>query len=306
MDRRMPPLNALRVFEAAARHLSFTKAAAELNVTQAAVSHQIKALEAHLGLALFRRLPRALRLTEAGQVYLPTIHDALERIARATADLGRDDATGPLKVSTLPSFAARWLVMRLQRFQHLHPDIDVLLTTTRDLVDFSRDDIDVAIRFGLGHWPGLASRFVLREEVFPVCSPALMEGTPSLRRPEDLAHQTLLHDDYLVTWDAWLAIAGVTGVDAQRGPRFTDSALVLQAAVNGQGVALARGVLAADDLDAGRLVRPFAFSVPGDFAYFLVAPDRSFQRPKVAAFSAWVLTEACAPDAPPGPSSSSQ
>lgn len=292
MNRRLPPLNALRAFEAAARHLSFTQAAAELNVTQAAVSHQVKALEAWLGQPLFERMNRALRLTEAGRALLPPMRDALDQIAAATTRLAPREPTGVLTISTIPSFAAKWLVLRLGRFQAAHPEFAVRLLTSADLVDFVRQDVDVAIRFGHGPWPGVHAERLMTEEVFPVCSPSLPAGSPPLRTPADLRHHTLLHDDHVVTWRLWLRAAGVEDVDAERGPRFTDSALVLQLAIDGQGVALARRVLVGDDLAAGRLVRPFAQSLPGEFAYHLVAPPHHFSRAKVAAFRDWLLAEA--------------
>ncbi|EWY41881.1 transcriptional regulator [Skermanella stibiiresistens SB22] len=293
MGRRLPPLNAIRAFEAAARHLSFTRAAEELNVTQAAISHQIKGLEDTLGLPLFRRLNRALVLTEAGQGYLPPLREALDQIADATSKLKAADGGGSLTVSTLASFAAKWLVPRLPRFQERHPSLDVLLSTSSNMVDFTQQDVDVAIRFGRGGWEGVRAEKLLTEDIFPVCAPRLLEGTKPLRTPEDLAGFTLLHDDFLIGWTMWLNSAGVSGVDAARGPRFmTDSALMLQAAIAGHGVALARRVLAADDLDAGRLVAPFGFSLPTNLAYYFVAPPRYFERPKVAAFYEWVCAEA--------------
>ncbi|WP_158045221.1 transcriptional regulator GcvA [Skermanella pratensis] len=292
MGRRLPPLNAIRAFEAAARHLSFTRAAEELSVTQAAISHQIKGLEEVLGVPLFRRLNRALVLTEAGQGYLPPLRDALDQIADATAKLKAADGGGSLTVSTIASFAAKWLVPRLPHFQERHPHLDVLLSTTPQMVDFTQQDVDAAIRFGRGGWDGVRAEKLLTEDIFPVCSPSLLEGLKPLRTPEDLAGFILLHDDFLIGWTMWLQSAGVRGVDAARGPRFTDSALVLQAAVAGQGIALARRVLAADDLDAGRLVAPFGITLPTELAYYFVAPPRYFDRPKVAAFYEWVCGEA--------------
>lgn len=289
MTRRLPPLNALRAFEAAARHLSFTKAADELHVTQAAVSHQIKALEEWLGLPLFRRINRGLVLTDAGQAYLPPLRDALDSMANATERLFRKDSAGALTISTMPSFAAKWLVMRLGRFQAAHPELDVRLHTTSQLVDFAQQDVDVAIRFGSGNWPDLRVERLLSEDIFPVCCPRLL---PTLRRPEDLKNHTLLHDDYIITWGSWLTAAGVHGVDATRGQYFTDSALVLQAAMEGHGVALARQVLVADDLAAGRLVRPFDVTLTGEYAYYLAAPHHYFSRPKVKAFREWLFAEA--------------
>ena len=248
MSRRLPPLNALRAFEAAARHLSFTRAASELNVTQAAISHQIKALEDHLGLSLFRRLNRALMLTEQGQTLFPAVRDALDRLAEAAARLRAREAGGTLTVSTLPSFAVKWLVPRMSHFQDRHPDIDLRISAKEYLVDFARDGIDVAIRFGRGEWPGVRVEWMADEALTPVCSPVLLSG---LRSPGDLAHATLLHEDMLPlgsfpTWETWLAAAGVDGVDASRGPRFSHTHLMLQAAMDGRGVALGQMLIVAE------------------------------------------------------------
>ncbi|HIP78843.1 MAG TPA: LysR family transcriptional regulator, partial [Kiloniellaceae bacterium] len=176
MSRKLPPLKALRAFEAAARHLSFTQAASELNVTQAAISHQVKLLEEHLGLQLFRRLNRRLVLTEAGQIYLPVLRDAFDRIAAGTSQLFKDDDSGPLTVSVLPSLAAKWLLPRMPRFRDRHPDIDVMISANNKLVDFADDSVEMAIRYGAGNYPGLQVDLLLSDEVFPVCSPALLKG----------------------------------------------------------------------------------------------------------------------------------
>ena len=293
--RRLPPLNALRAFEAAARHLSFTKAAEELFVTQAAISHQVKALEETLGTPLFRRLNRRLMLTDAGQAYLPPLRDALDLIAAATARLKSMEETGSLTVSVLPSFAAKWLLPRLSRFRQRHPEIDVLVSAKENLVDFTVDEVDIAIRYSRGRHPGLEIVPMMGDEVFPVCSPDLLETGPPLEQPTDLRHHTLLHDPTARTsdldWPAWLEAAGVTGVDASRGPGFTDSSMMLQAAIEGEGVALGRRALAGNDLEAGRLVQPFGPSVPADFSYFIVYPPAGAERPKVRLFRDWLLEE---------------
>jgi LysR family glycine cleavage system transcriptional activator len=292
MSRRLPPLNALRAFEAAARHLSFTRAAAELHVTQTAISHQIKGLEERLGVRLFRRLPRGLLLTEEAQRYLPPVRDAFDRIAAATAQLAAAGSSGSLTVSVLPSFAAKWLVPRLGRFRAAHPDLDLRISASSQLVDFARDDVDVGIRMGRGRYPGLRVDRLFGESMVPVCAPELLSGPHPLRRPEDLRHHVLLHDDDHTGWRLWLELAGVEEVDAGRGPVFTDSAMVVQAAAEGQGIALARSVLAAGDLAAGRLVRPFEVSVPHDLAYYLVSPEATAEQPRIRAFRAWLLAEA--------------
>jgi LysR family glycine cleavage system transcriptional activator len=292
MSRRLPPLNALRAFEAAARHLSFTRAADELHVTQTAISHQIKALEERLGVRLFRRLPRGLLLTEEAQRYLPPIRDAFDQIAAATEQLGVGGSSGRLTVSVLPSFAAKWLVPRLGRFRATYPDLDLRISASSQLVDFARDDVDVAIRMGPGRYPGLRVDRLFGESMLPVCAPKLLTGAHPLRRPEDLREQVLLHDDDHTGWRLWLELAGVEGVDPTRGPIFTDSAMVVQAAAEGQGVALARRVLAAGDLAAGLLVQPFEVSLPHDLAYYLVSPEATAEQPRIRAFRAWLLAEA--------------
>ena len=292
MVRRLPSLNALRAFEAAARHLSFTRAAEELHVTQAAISHQVKALEEHLGRKLFRRLNRALLLTDDGQAYLPSVSRAFTLLNDATSDLLTTQAPGPLTVSALPSFAARWLVPRLGRFRQIRPDIDLRIDPSAELSDFAGGDVDVGIRYGRGKYPGMRADWLMTEDIFPVCSPALLEGPHPLRDPRDLQHQVLLHDDGHGDWRTWLLAAGVDRVDPARGPIFTDSSMLIQAAMAAQGVALARGVLAADELAAGRLVRPFTLSLPTEYAYYLVCPINTAEQPKIAAFRDWLLGEA--------------
>lgn len=291
---RLPPLNALRSFEAAARHLSFSKAAEELFVTPAAVSHQVKALEDWLGFALFKRLNRAVMLTDEGQVYVVGVREGLAVIAGATEKIMIHDAAGPLHVDTMPSFAARWLLPRLSRFREEQPDIDVRLSASEQLTDFDRDDIDVVVRYGNGRYPGLRVEKLLTEDVlFPVCSPSLLEGPHPLRTPEDLQYHTLLHDDMRVDWETWLAVAGVKNIDPKKGPSFNDSSMVLTAAIAGQGVALGRSTLAADDLIAGRLVRPFNQQpIKAGHAYYIVCPEEKADRPRIAAFRAWLLKEA--------------
>jgi LysR family transcriptional regulator, glycine cleavage system transcriptional activator len=286
----------LRAFEAAARHLSFTRAAAELNVTQTAISHQIRALEERLGVRLFRRLPRGLLLTEEAQRYLPPIRDAFDQIALATERLVAVGAGATLTVSVLPSFAAKWLVPRLGRLRAALPDLDLRISATSALVDFARDDVDVGIRIGRGLYPGLRVERLFGEALLPVCNPDLQRGAHPLQQPEDLRHHVLLHDDDYAGWELWLGLAGVEGIDARRGPIFTDSGMVVQAAAEGQGVALARRRLAAGDLAAGRLIQPFDVTIPHDLAYYLVCPEATAGQPKIAAFREWLLAEAASED----------
>ncbi len=292
MSRRLPPLNALRAFEAAARHLSFTRAADELNVTQAAVSHQIKLLEDRLGIPVFRRLNRALMLTDAGQALFPSVGEALDILAAAVDRLHRHDRTGELTVSTMDSFAATWLVPRLGRFRKIHPDIDVRITTSDHSVDFDRENVDVAIRYGPGDWENLYVKRLMTEELFPVCAPSLLQNGPAIETPADLKNHTLLHDNMRVDWRMWLMAAGETGIDAERGPGYEHSNLVLLAAEQGDGVALARSVLVDRALVSGRLVKPFNLSLPTNYAYYMVCPHASLDRPKVKAFGEWILEEA--------------
>lgn len=293
LARRLPPLNALRSFEAAARHLSFTRAAAELNVTQTAISHQIKALEEHLGLSLFRRLNRALMLTEDGQTLFPAVRDALDGLADAAARLRARETAGTLTVSTLPSFAVKWLVPRMSHFQDRNPGIDLRISAKEHLVDFARDGIDISIRFGVGKWPGVRAEWLADEAIAPVCSPALL---PDLPRPGDLARSTLLHEEMVPLrdfpgWETWLSAVGVGGIDAARGPRFSHTHLMLQAAMDGRGVAMAPLLIAADDLLARRLAEPFSFRLATGFSYYLVYPPATADRPKIGAFREWITEE---------------
>ena len=291
MVDHLPSLNALRAFEAGARHLSFTRAAEELHVTQAAISHQVKALEADLGVALFRRFTRRLELTQAGRQLLPPISSAFAGIVGAVSELRRGDAERPLTVSLIACFSGKWLVPRLSRFHEAHPDIDLRLHHTTDVADFERDEVDIAVRWGPGGWPDVESEFLMTEVLTPVCSPALLKQGPPLRQPEDLRHQVLLHDYDQDEWMRWLGATGASGVDVRRGPIFDDSAIVIEAAIEGQGVALADERIVAGDLASGRLVRPFDFSLPSEYAYYLVWPPGGLKRPKVRAFRDFLMAE---------------
>jgi len=299
MSRRLPPLNALRAFEAAARHLSFTKAAEELNVTPAAISHQIKTLEEITGAPLFKRLTRALALTERGRDALPALSDGFDLLADATAKLTNTQQSSVLTLTTAPSFAARWLVPRLDEFQEQNPDIKVRIDASLTLVDLRRDGVDVAIRYGLGDYPGHHAERLFEEEVFPVCSPKLMDGAHPLRTPEDLAHHTLLHSGRVESdwaypeWRMWLKSAGAADVDWRKGPEFSLEDMAVQAALAGHGVALVNTSLVSDDLDSGALVRPFTLRLQTDFAYYLVIPTQSINHPPVMAFRKWLLGIAC-------------
>lgn len=292
MARRLPSLNAMRAFEAAARHLSFTLAADELHVTQAAVSHQIKTLEEHLGMPVFKRLNRALILTPAGQSLFPAVAEALDIMASAVDRLHYQDQSGELTVTTMDSFAATWLVPKLGRFRKSNPDIDVRISTSDESIDFDRANMDIAIRYGAGSWPGLHVERLMTEEVFPVCAPSLLQSGPPLRCPADLKNHTLLHDDLRVDWKMWLMATGQDTIDAGKGPGYQHSNLVLLAAELGDGVALARSVLVQHALATGRLVKPFDFAIPGEYAYYIVCPEANLKRPKVKAFREWLMEEA--------------
>ncbi len=292
MSRRLPPLNSLKAFEAAARHLSFTRASVELNVTQAAISHQVKGLEDRLGMLLFRRLNRTLLLTDEGQSLLPSVSEALDILAGAIDRLARQEQAGVLTLSTLDSIAASWLVPRIGKFRALQPDIDVRISSTDDIVDFSGDGIDMALRYGHGKYPGTESVLLMTETLFPVVSPLLLERIGPLDKPSDLARFPLLHDDMRDDWAAWMERAGVTGINVSRGASFSHSNHVLLAAAAGEGVALGRSVLVVDNLSAGLLLRPFDIELNAKLAYYAVYPRASASRPKVVAFRDWLIGEA--------------
>lgn len=292
MARRLPPLNALKAFEAAARHESFTQAALELCVTQGAVSQQVKALEAELGCRLFNREHRRLVITSAGQAYLMVVRDAFDRLALGTENLLQQHNAGVLTVSTSPNFASKWLVHRLGRFAEQHPAIDLRVAASLQHIDFAREDFDLAIRHGDGNWPSLHVTRLCVEELFPVCSPALVRGRRALRSPADLKHHMLLHINETRTWGEWLDAANVAGVDFLHGPVFNQTSMAIDAAVDGQGVALARSALAAWDLAAGRLIRPFALSLKVPYSYWIVCPEATADLPKISTFRAWLLAEA--------------
>jgi LysR family glycine cleavage system transcriptional activator len=292
MAARLPSLNGLRAFEAAARHLSFTQAASELNVTQTAISHQIRRLEEELGIRLFIRKNRALALTPKARDYLPGVRAAFNDLRLATDRLLRRDDDNVLTVSTLASLAAKWLLPRLSQFQEAHPRIDVRITTSTGLIDFRGGGVDAAIRYGRGHWPGVRADWLMADELFPVCSPRLLEGSRPLRRPEDLAHHTLLHSSggYDDDWRLWLTAAGLpTNISRQPGLSFDLILMTVQAAIDGIGVAMGRTSYVQDDINKGRLVVPFHIALPADAGFYLVSPETVADPPKLAAFRQWLL-----------------
>jgi LysR family transcriptional regulator, glycine cleavage system transcriptional activator len=312
MSVRLPPLNALRAFEAVARHLSVKRAAAELNVTPAAVSHQIRALEEYLGVQLFHRYNRALELTEAARACLPRLREGFDCLAKAVEALRAQQGQGALTVSAAPSFAARWLMPRLHRFLEAHPDIEVRMSARmrqvskggkgtvaeRATIDAWLADSDIAILYGRGDYPGFHVEKLLPLTITPICSPRLITGSSPLTRPEDLRHHMLLHDDTgdqydgESFWELWLKAAGVNGIDTRRGARFSHAVLAFEAAIESVGVVASMPVLAAADLHAARLVTPFALRVPLVSAYYFVSSEAAMTRPAVAAFRDWLLKEA--------------
>jgi len=291
MSRKLPPLTTLPAFEAAARHLSFTKAAEELFVTHGAVSRAIKNLEDQLGIMLFERGTRSVQLTAVGEPYARAVREALNQLVAATtvATTRRSDTT--LTVSTSGGFAGKWLVPRLYRFHRAHGEIDVRVSTTGVLTNFSGDGIDVAIRYGGGNYRGLTCEFLASEEVSPVCSPRLMAGEHPLRTPEDLRYHTLIRDGYPIDWAAWLESVGVTEVDPNGGLTFDSYTFAIEAAIQGEGVALGRTMLVEGDLAAGRLVRPFEQALKAQASFYLVYPPEAIRQRKVKAFRDWLFSE---------------
>jgi LysR family glycine cleavage system transcriptional activator len=295
MAARLPSLNGLRAFEAAARHLSFTVAASELNVTQTAISHQIRRLEEELGIRLFVRRNRALALTPEAKDYLPGVRAAFNDLRLATDRLLRRDDDHVLTVSTLASLAAKWLLPRLSTFQEAHRGIDVRITTSTGLVDFRTGGVDAAIRYGRGHWQGLRADWLMADELFPVCSPALLKGDKPLRCPQDLVHHTLLHSSggYDDDWRQWLTAAGLPAdISKQPGLSFDLIFLTVQAAIDGSGVAMGRTSYVQDDIAKGRLVVPFEIALPADAGFYLVSPETRADPPKLAAFRQWLKASA--------------
>lgn len=307
---RLPPLNSLRAFEAAARHLSLRKAAAELHVTPAAISHQIKSLEQSLGVPVFKRLPQHIELTAAGEALLPRLSAAFEQMSEAVISVQRLQHSGKVTVAAPPALASKWLAPRLHRFTALYPDIDLHITADLGLIDSVREDsgeggnllenADIAIRSGHGEYEGYVVELLFPAYAIPMCSPRLLSGAHPLRTPDDLRHHTLLHhetgmdqtDAERPNWSAWLRAAGVQGVNERRGPRFNQVAMAMEAAADGMGVVLGVPVIASSDLDSGRLVMPFALSLPIAASYFLIHTEKAAREPSVAALRNWLQDEA--------------
>nr|WP_040502532.1 transcriptional regulator GcvA [Idiomarina xiamenensis] len=287
--RKLPPLNALKAFEAAARHLSFTRAAEELFVTQAAVSHQVKGLEEHLGIKLFIRRNRALLLTEAGQSYYLDLKAIFDQLLQATDKLLLATEQGSLTISLPPSFAILWFVPRLSRFRDAYPDIDVRIKAVDEIDGSLSDDVDVAIYYGDGRWPGVTAYKLHNEYLLPVCSPLLLHGPKPLRQPADLLQHTLLHDETRNAWKDWFKLVGIDKDKGDNGPIFSHSSLALKAAVHGQGIALANNVLVKPEIDAGHLIRVFPEALPRKKAFYLVCRDSQAEIGKIATFRQWLL-----------------
>ncbi|WP_343178014.1 transcriptional regulator GcvA [Pseudomonas sp. 4810-S13] len=292
MKKRLPPLNWLRAFEASARFLNFTHAAQELNLTQAAISQQLKALESQLGTALFKRLPRGLELTEAGMAYFPVVRESVERLAAATDEIFGQGHRSALIVRSSLVFFTHWLAMRLPRFRRLHPQINLRIASSIWVED-SDSDADLDIRYGQGRWSGLKSERLTWDTLVPVCSPALAAGESPLIQPQDLMRHELLHVlGYEDGWGYWLKKSGAEEIDSSRGLQFDTLISALEVAELGQGIALARSSLVRHLLDSGRLVAPFASDVTTKEAFYLVYAAHSMVNPDAAAFAEWLCAEA--------------
>jgi len=292
MTVRLPSMQALRAFEATARMHSLTKAAEALHVTHGAISHQIKILEEDIGVRLIERAGRGIRLTDEGARFAGRVRGALAELAEAVREVAERTNPRQLRVSVVPSFAARWLIPRIGRFFAAHPDIDLDVRANNAYVDFNRDDADVAIRYGFGNWPGVIAEHVLDEVHFPVCSPRFAQGRLP-KSPLELAQHTLLRSEG-ESWKPWFEAVGLDWPEPTRGPMFSDTAHTMQAAVDGQGIALARSTLLGNDVHNGLLVRLFDVSVPGERKYYLAYPPRLANSPKLAMFRRWVLAEIAA------------
>lgn len=297
MPRRLPPLSSLRAFEVVARHETFRAAAEELHVTPAAVMQQVKALEGFVGRKLIRRHGRGYSLTPDGAAGLEALRSGFDQLS-AAVDAMSSDGRRILTVSAVPSLSAEWLVPRLHRFREQHPDIDVLLHPTVELVDLEHSRVDLGVRYGSGSYPGLVSERLFDDEIFPVYSPQMANGRRALKNPSDLRAHPLIHTEWTPGtghwpgWPDWLRAAGVTGVNVNKGLRFSDGALAIQAAVSGQGVALGSKALALDHLAAGRLIRPFELSLVTDFGYYIAYAKKRAEEPDLLAFRRWIISEA--------------
>ncbi|NVJ69763.1 MAG: transcriptional regulator GcvA [Alphaproteobacteria bacterium] len=297
MKRSLLPLNALRAFDAAARHMSFKLAADDLSVTPAAISQQIRSLEDFLGVELFRRTNRSLVLTEAAQLSLAPLKEGFERLEEAVDILTESKTSNVLKVSVSPSFASKWLVPRLASYYERRPDAIVKISATMQITDFKAEDVDIAIRYGLGNYANLYEEEILRETIFPVCAPGLFDNDKDPSSPTSILNHTLIHDDSTAedesapTWAMWLKAAGLEVPDGMPALHFNNHALAIEAAVAGRGVLLARSAIAEEDLKAGRLVKPFGEAVPINFAHYIVCPEDKLKNERVQDFIDWLHSE---------------
>jgi LysR family glycine cleavage system transcriptional activator len=293
---KLPPVNSLVVFEAAARHLNFTRTAEELSVTQAAVSRQIRLLEDHLGVALFQRLHRSLKLTQEGQRLQKAVSMGLEHIANTASDIRRARKQGDVTVSTSVTFASYWLMSRIAKFRAAHPEVELRLVASGPVADLTLAGIDVAVRYGRGRWPGVEVVHLLDNEIFPVCAPSYLDGRPAPRAPRDLLGETLLHlieyDRNWVTWEAWLRAFGVEQEPVKRGLQFDNYLVLIQAAMDGQGIALGGGRLADDFVVRGLLQRPLEATLRSEQAFYLLRPADTAPGEAAALFWDWILAEA--------------
>jgi LysR family glycine cleavage system transcriptional activator len=290
MARRLPPLNSLKCFEAAGRLLSFTEAARELNVTQAAISHQIKVIEEFLDLSLFERYPRRLALSEQGKALLPDVTEAFDRVSQAISSISQEQHSNLLSVRLAPSFAAKWLSPRLKYFWLQFPEIDLCLYHTHGAVDFERGEIDIAVTYGKGDWPGVVADKLLGLDFFPVCSPAFLRNDKPLTELDNLRYYSLLHDANYECWRDWLELAGVQGIDSDKGTIIDDTNVLIQAAIDGQGIALGSSTFVEDHLESGKLIKPFDINLVNDFCYYVVCPESHLKNPAVRAFKEWLLS----------------
>jgi LysR family glycine cleavage system transcriptional activator len=291
MRSKLPSLNSLKVFEAVARHLSFTKAAAELYVTQAAASHQIKILEEQLGVALFSRHPRRIQLTSEGKILLPVMTKSLDAIASGVEKITSDTGLGMLRVRLGPSISAKWLSPKLNDFWRHNPGINLSLFHSNEEVDFSREDIDIAIAYGDGNWPNVECFHLLSLDLFPVCSPAIVTGLSGGFTESDLENLPLLHDTSYKPWSTWVRGANLNGVNPNRGVIIDDTNVLVQAAIDGQGVVMGSSLVVSEHIRSGRLVRLFDHILRPDEGYYIIYPKVHSQRQNVRLFKNWLLSQ---------------
>ncbi len=291
MQRRLPPLNSMKCFEAAGRLLSFTDAANELNVTQAAVSHQIKVIEEFLGFPLFTRYPRRIVLTKQGKALLPNVIEAFDKLSIAIESINEDQSSNLVTVRLAPSFAAKWLSPRLKYFWLEYPDINLSLFHAHAPVDFEREEFDLAVTYGKGQWTGVVSEPLLSLDFFPVCSPSFMKNDKPLTHIDNLRYYTFLHDANYECWTEWLNLAGANNIDANKGMIIDDTNVLIRAAIDGQGVALCSTVFIENHLKSGKLVKPFDITLRNDFAYHVVSTEKKLSNPAVLAFKDWLLNQ---------------